>query len=138
MLERRQVCCLLCSSALRAVRVRSLAEAGGFQFDKGSSDVSRYSPGVSDDSSLDLINGGYQMLRMGKNPNEEKSPAQPDANRSYSPYQNGETYARPATENAATPKALTDSESIAREIKDGTLSGFVGSGTSITGEATFK
>jgi len=78
------------------------------------------------------------MLRMGKNPNEEKSPTQPDTNRSYSPYQSGETYARPATENAATPKALTDCETIAREIKDGTLSGFVGSGTSITGEATFK
>src|SRR5436305_5719250 len=78
------------------------------------------------------------MLSMGKTPNAETSPTQPDTNRSSSPYQSGETYARPATENAATPKALTDCESIAREIKDGTLSGFVGSGTSITGEATFK
>jgi len=82
------------------------------------------------------------MLRMGKNPNEEKSPTQTSAtsddysNRSYSPYQSGETY-RPA-ENAATPKALSESENIAREIKDGTLSGFVGSGTDVTGEATFK
>jgi cytoskeletal protein CcmA (bactofilin family) len=78
------------------------------------------------------------MLRMGKNPNEEKS--QPDtdyANRSYSPYQNNEAY-RPTPESAATPKALTESESIAREIKDGSLSGFVGSGTVITGEASFK
>src|SRR5256885_10198260 len=41
-------------------------------------------------------------------------------------------------EAASTTKALTESETIAREIKDGTLSGFVGSGTSITGEATFK
>src|SRR6266446_3203745 len=82
------------------------------------------------------------MLRMGKNPNEEKSQTQPDADsystRSYSPYQSGETQARPATDNAATPKALTESETIAREIKDGSLSGFVGSGTDITGEATFK
>src|SRR5436309_8276368 len=82
------------------------------------------------------------MLRMGKSPNEEKSPTQtptnPDySNRDYSsPYQSGETY-RPA-ENAAAPKAFSESETIAREIKDGTLSGFVGSGTSITGEATFK
>ena len=78
------------------------------------------------------------MLRMGKNPNEEKS--QPDtdyANRSYSPYQNNEAY-RPTPDSAATPKALTESESIAREIKDGSLSGFVGSGTVITGEASFK
>ena len=33
---------------------------------------------------------------------------------------------------------MTESETTAREIKDGTLSGFVGAGTSITGEATFK
>jgi cytoskeletal protein CcmA (bactofilin family) len=33
---------------------------------------------------------------------------------------------------------LTESETIAREIKDGSLSGFVGSGTVITGEASFK
>ena len=81
------------------------------------------------------------MLRMGKNPTEEKSPTQtptnPDySNRNYSaPYQGGEF--RP-TEAPATPKAVSESETIAREIKDGTLSGFVGSGTSVTGEATFK
>jgi cytoskeletal protein CcmA (bactofilin family) len=82
------------------------------------------------------------MLRMGKNPSEDKSQTQTDtdsyATRSYSPYQSSETQARPATENAATPKALTESETIAREIKDGSLSGFVGSGTVITGEASFK
>jgi cytoskeletal protein CcmA (bactofilin family) len=80
------------------------------------------------------------MLRMGKNPNEEKIPTQPapdNSQRSYSPYQSSETQTRPDND-AAAPKALTESESIAREIKDGTLSGFVGSGTSITGEATFK
>jgi cytoskeletal protein CcmA (bactofilin family) len=77
------------------------------------------------------------MLRMGKNP-EEKTQSQPDdyANRGYSPYQNNEAY-RPVPE-AGSPKALTESETIAREIKDGSLSGFVGSGTVITGEASFK
>jgi cytoskeletal protein CcmA (bactofilin family) len=82
------------------------------------------------------------MLRMGKNPSEDKSQTQTDTDsystRSYSPYQSGETQARPAIDNAATPKALTESETIAREIKDGSLSGFVGSGTVITGEASFK
>ena len=77
------------------------------------------------------------MLRMGK---EDKSPTQATdtdySNRSYTPYQNNDAY-RP-TEGAATPKALTESETIAREIKDGSLSGFVGSGTVITGEASFK
>jgi cytoskeletal protein CcmA (bactofilin family) len=79
------------------------------------------------------------MLRMGKNP-EEKSQSQSDAdyaNRSYSPYQNNEAY-RATPDAATTPKALTESETIAREIKDGSLSGFVGSGTVITGEASFK
>jgi cytoskeletal protein CcmA (bactofilin family) len=74
---------------------------------------------------------------MGRNPNEEKSqtPAT-DSSRSYSPYQSGET--QRTAEPAASTKALTESETTAREIKDGTLSGFVGAGTSITGEATFK
>jgi cytoskeletal protein CcmA (bactofilin family) len=79
---------------------------------------------------------------MGKNPSEDKSQTQADTDsystRSYSPYQSGETYTRPPTEGAVTPKALTESETIAREIKDGSLSGFVGSGTVITGEASFK
>jgi cytoskeletal protein CcmA (bactofilin family) len=82
------------------------------------------------------------MLRMGKNPTEDKSQTQTDTDsystRSYSPYQSGEPQARPATESAATPKALTESETIAREIKDGTLSGFIGSGTVMTGESSFK
>ncbi|HYV23665.1 MAG TPA: polymer-forming cytoskeletal protein [Pyrinomonadaceae bacterium] len=77
------------------------------------------------------------MLRMGK---EDKSPTQATdtdyANRTYTPYQNNDAY-RP-TEGVPTPKALTESETIAREIKDGSLSGFVGSGTVITGEASFK
>jgi len=81
------------------------------------------------------------MLRMGKNPSEDKSQTQTDndsySTRSYTPYQSNEP-PRPAVDNAATPKALTESETIAREIKDGSLSGFVGSGTVITGEASFK
>jgi cytoskeletal protein CcmA (bactofilin family) len=77
------------------------------------------------------------MLRMGRNPNEEKSQTQAtDSSRSYSPYQSGET--QRTAEPAASAKALTESETTAREIKDGTLSGFVGAGTSVTGEATFK
>lgn len=83
------------------------------------------------------------MLRMGRNPNEEKSQTQTQtgtdsySSRTYTPQQNGETYAR-TNENAAAPKALTESETIAREIKDGSLNGFVGSGTVVSGEATFK
>ena len=82
------------------------------------------------------------MLRMGKNPNEEtsqtKASTENHSSRSYSPYQPDETNMRPGIESALAPKALTDSETIAREIKDGTLNGFVSSGTLVTGEATFK
>ncbi|MGZ5434677.1 MAG: bactofilin family protein [Pyrinomonadaceae bacterium] len=80
------------------------------------------------------------MLRMGKNPNEEKSPTQTQSGvdnygqRTYAPYQPEQK----APEPPAAQRALSESETVAREIKDGTLSGFVGSGTAITGEATFK
>lgn len=81
------------------------------------------------------------MLRMGKNPNEETSQTQARteeySSRSYSD-QRDETNMRPGVEAAPVPKALTDSETIAREIKDGTLNGFVGSGAFVTGDATFK
>lgn len=82
------------------------------------------------------------MLRMGKNPNEDRTENEAGAGyaapRTHTPYQSSESYAVTPTPAAAGPKALTESETIAREIKDGTLSGFVGSGTNVTGEATFK
>jgi cytoskeletal protein CcmA (bactofilin family) len=40
--------------------------------------------------------------------------------------------------SSSSPRAVTESESLARDIKEGTLSGFVGNGTVLTGEATFK
>jgi len=81
------------------------------------------------------------MLRMGRNADERTESSTPEPNytpRSQSPYQSGETNARQSLEYSSSTKALTESETIAREIKDGTLSGFVGSSTSVTGEATFK
>jgi cytoskeletal protein CcmA (bactofilin family) len=55
------------------------------------------------------------------------------------------TAARPAAHEhsnvggaGTTTRAVTESESMARDIKEGTLSGFVGSGTVLTGEANFK
>jgi cytoskeletal protein CcmA (bactofilin family) len=52
--------------------------------------------------------------------------------------QPGGTYPWPPVEIAPAQRTLTESERIAREIKDGTLSGFVSSGTFVTGEAKFK
>jgi len=87
------------------------------------------------------------MLRIGKNPKEQEDnehPDKPDATaygaaRTYpSSPQGTETPIRPPVEASASSRALTESESLARDIKEGTLSGFVGSGTVVTGEATFK
>lgn len=88
------------------------------------------------------------MLRMGKGPKEgenESSTEKHDvsnfsAPRTYSSYQTpAAPEVKPLTESAsAAPRALTESESLAREIKEGNLSGFVGGGTLVTGEANFK
>jgi cytoskeletal protein CcmA (bactofilin family) len=87
------------------------------------------------------------MLRIGKNPKEsadsdtsnEKQEASPyAAPRTFSSYQPTSPEVKPQSEYSQTAKALTESESLAREIKEGNLSGFVGSGTVVTGEANFK
>lgn len=91
------------------------------------------------------------MLRIGKNPKEsaenEVSPEKPEVStyttpRTYNSYQTPAPEVKPQPEYSAastsSPKALTESESLAREIKEGNLSGFVGSGTVVTGEANFK
>ena len=86
------------------------------------------------------------MLRIGKNPKDsaepETTPQRPEptpytAPRTYSPQPMPE--ARPQVEHSAPAmRATTESENLAREIKEGNLSGFVGSGTVVTGEANFK
>ena len=87
------------------------------------------------------------MLRIGKSPKEsgeetstEKQEATPyNTPKTYSSYQGATTEPKPQHEPAsAAPRALTESESLARDMKEGNLSGFVGSGTLVTGEANFK
>ncbi len=41
-------------------------------------------------------------------------------------------------DNPSTTKPVTDSEAMARDIKEGRLSGFVGHGTTLTGETVFQ
>jgi cytoskeletal protein CcmA (bactofilin family) len=88
------------------------------------------------------------MLRIGKNAKDQEDtdhsnqrPEVPDYTtaKTYSSYQ-GTGEAKPATEAAPAQArgAMTESESLARDIKEGTLSGFVGGGTDVTGEANFK
>jgi cytoskeletal protein CcmA (bactofilin family) len=88
------------------------------------------------------------MLRIGKSPKESAENEIPAEKQEVSPYTVPRTFnsyqaptpeAKPQPEyTPASPKALTESESLAREIKEGNLSGFVGSGTVVTGEANFK
>ena len=90
------------------------------------------------------------MLRIGKNPKDleqegatERQEAPPyNTPRTYGSYQESSTTeTRPLTQteiSSSSPRAVTESESLAREIKEGNLSGFVGGGTIVTGEANFK
>ncbi|MBD0326463.1 MAG: polymer-forming cytoskeletal protein [Pyrinomonadaceae bacterium] len=90
------------------------------------------------------------MLRMGKNPKADQAEGEHTTDnpatqynasqQSYQPYQNqqADSQYRPQAETASTSRPVTESESLARDIKEGILSGFVGNGTTLTGEASFK
>lgn len=75
------------------------------------------------------------MIRMGNKSKTETSDApnfQPSSPSPTNAYQ----YGSESTNSIAKPS--TDSENIARDIKDGKLSGFVGHGTSLTGDTSFQ
>jgi cytoskeletal protein CcmA (bactofilin family) len=88
------------------------------------------------------------MLRIGKNAKDQEDndhsshkPEVPDYStaKTYSSFQGTGGEAKPATDPAASgSRAMTESETLAKDIKEGTLSGFVGGGTVLTGEANFK
>src|SRR5689334_20448183 len=88
------------------------------------------------------------MLRIGKNKDQEENdhstqkPEVPDyAAKSYPSYQQTTSVeSKPAVAEPASgsSRAMTESETLAKDIKEGTLSGFVGGGTVVTGEANFK
>lgn len=76
------------------------------------------------------------MIRMGRSSRSEL----PDTNDYSSSVSNGtpSNYQYGSESQQATPRVVTDSESIARDIKEGRLSGFVGHGTVLTGETHFQ
>ena len=77
------------------------------------------------------------MIRMGRNSKTDESDAQ--KYQSSSPSTTNPTAYQYGSESMNTvSKPSTDSENIARDIKDGKLSGFVGHGTSLTGDTTFQ
>jgi len=88
------------------------------------------------------------MLRIGKNAKDQDDtdhsnvkPEVPDYStaKAYPSYQPASVESKPAVEATTSgSRAMTESETLARDIKEGTLSGFVGGGTVVTGEANFK
>ena len=89
------------------------------------------------------------MLRIGKNAKDQEEndhsnsrPEVPDYSaKTYPSYQpTPSVESKPAVEPTPSngSRAMTESETLARDIKEGTLSGFVGGGTVVTGEANFK
>lgn len=75
------------------------------------------------------------MIRMGRNSKSETSDA-PDFQSTPPANPNAYQYGSESTNTVSRPS--TDSENIARDIKDGKLSGYVGHGTSLTGDTSFQ
>lgn len=75
------------------------------------------------------------MIRMGNKSKTETSDA-PNFQTSSPSTTSGYQYGSESTTTVSKPSS--DSENIARDIKDGKLSGFVGHGTSLTGDTSFQ
>lgn len=73
------------------------------------------------------------MIRMGRGSRSEQTDDTNFQNQTPDPTP---TY-QYSSETAAASRPVTDSESMARDIKEGRLSGFVGHGTTLTGETEF-
>jgi cytoskeletal protein CcmA (bactofilin family) len=90
------------------------------------------------------------MLRIGKNPKDQDDHDNSSQKQETPEYTPARPYSSPSSQGtsaepkapvevtAGSSRAMTESETLARDIKEGTLSGFVGGGTTVTGEANFK
>lgn len=78
----------------------------------------------------------FRMPKEGHTAEAEKS-RQP-GDHDFSSSQNANTTLKNPADAPSAPRAFTESEVMAREIKDGNLSGYVGSGTVVTGDTAFK
>lgn len=75
------------------------------------------------------------MIRMGRGSKTDE----PETTGQYNSTTGSPTAYPYQSESVASPsRAVTDSESMARDIKEGRLSGFVGHGTVLTGETNFQ
>src|ERR1044071_5434851 len=76
------------------------------------------------------------MIRMGRGSTKEQLN---DTQNYQEPQTNSSSYYQYSNElQPSSTRAVTDSESMARDIKEGRLSGYVGNGTVLTGETSFQ
>jgi cytoskeletal protein CcmA (bactofilin family) len=75
------------------------------------------------------------MIRMGRGRESESN----ESNTSTQPQQQPTNYytTEPGPASVPANRAISDSDAMARDIKEGRLSGFVGHGTTLTGETNF-
>ena len=79
------------------------------------------------------------MIRMGRNSRtDEATPAAAPGYPAAAAPASDIGYQYTAEPTTATSRVVSDSESIARDIKEGRLSGFVGHGTTLTGDTNFQ
>jgi cytoskeletal protein CcmA (bactofilin family) len=77
------------------------------------------------------------MIRMGRSSKTDTTTELPQIQDTFTnPLQNNYNYV--SENSASSTRAISESESMARDIKEGRLSGFVGNGTVLTGETTFQ
>ena len=80
------------------------------------------------------------MFRTNKPSQEEKADTDTTADLTPqpAPRYEGSMHNQTPAQSPTTTLAVTESEALARDIKEGLLSGFVGNGTELSGEANFK
>ncbi|MGI8494498.1 MAG: bactofilin family protein [Pyrinomonadaceae bacterium] len=80
------------------------------------------------------------MIRMGRSNKSEQPAETPQYKETYAgnTYSGGRQDVQPVTTSSSRGGAVSESEAIGRDIKEGRLSGFVGHGTVLTGETTFQ
>jgi cytoskeletal protein CcmA (bactofilin family) len=76
------------------------------------------------------------MIRMGRGSGKEQISETPSFQEQ--PSNSGNFYQYSNENQPSSTRAISDSESMARDIKEGRLSGYVGNGTVLTGETNFQ
>lgn len=75
------------------------------------------------------------MIRMGRSSRTEQTN---ENSQSFQEQTNNSVYPFTSENIPSSTRAISESESMARDIKEGRLSGYVGNGTTLTGETTFQ